>query len=250
MKRALTSLVLPVTLFLSACGGITVQTNTLPAPARTDALPAASTLTNTPPPAATETVQSVEVTQPSSTAKSWKAVRDDRFGFGLALPCWWLVTPISPGGIGGVMTVKNYDEAYFNSNSSKGFWDWPNGALKLDVVVIEGQDPSKSDADAYMANEDPTQTGLVSAESQQTGGHTATVLTLANLINTTEPNSKIFIYRLAPDKLLLINPVPQNIVDTPDFQAILSSIVLSPDEQINLPAITPAPALIDATCAP
>jgi hypothetical protein len=44
-------------------------------------------------------------------------------------------------------------------------------------------------------------------------------------------------------------PVPQTIIDTPDFQALLSSIVLTPDEQITLPTITPAPALIDASCA-
>jgi len=144
--------------------------------------------------------------------------------------------------------VKNYDEAYFNAHSTKGFWEWPNGTLKIDFFITEGIDPAKSNADAYIALVDPTTIGLSLSNSQQTGTHTATVLVLSNLVNRNDPDTKIFLYRLAPDKLLGVAPTPQNIIDTPDFQVILSSIVLSSDEQITLPAITPAPALIDSTC--
>lgn len=180
---------------------------------------------------------------------SWKAIRDARYGFGLAVPCWWLVSPIPEQGMGGVMTITNYDEAYFMAHSSKGFWEWSNGTLKLDIVIMEGVDPAKSDVNAYMQFVDPTMTGLVSVESQQIGSHTATVATLSNLINTNDPNVKLFIFRLAPDKLLMVAPTPQNIIKTPDFQAVLSSIALTVDEQVTLPNITPAPALIDSTCA-
>jgi hypothetical protein len=89
----------------------------------------------------------------------------------------------------------------------------------------------------------------VSAEQQQFGAHTATVLTVANLVNTNDPDMRLFFYRPSPNILIMIVPVPQTIIDTPDFQALLSSIVLTPDEQITLPTITPAPALIDASCA-
>lgn len=184
----------------------------------------------------------------ATASNLWKEVRDPRFGFGVALPCWWQVNPIPSGGIGGVMTVKNYDEAYFNTHSIKGFWEWPNGTLKIDFYITEGVDPTKSDADAYMALVDPTITGLTSSSLQQTGIHSATVLVLSNLVNRNDPDGKIFLYRLAPDKLLGVAPTPQSIIDTPDFQAILSSIVLSSDEQIALPTITPAPALINASC--
>lgn len=194
-------------------------------------------------------------TQPEPTSQSaapvasaWKAIRDSRYGFGLAVPCWWLVSPIPAEGFGGVMTIINYDEAYRNANSTKGSWDWPNGALKLDVIVQEGIDPAKSDADAYMQFVDPTMSGLVSAEPQQIGAYTLTVLTLSNLDNTNDPNTQMFVHRLAPDKLLMVVPFPQSIIVTADFQAILASIVLTPDEQISLPTITPAPALIDASC--
>jgi len=211
----------------------------------------------TPPPAPESNVglsqPALETTQPADTAaptsNAWKEVRDPRFGFGLAMPCWWLVNPISTEGVGGLMTVKNYDETYFNAHSTKGFWEWPNGALKIDLFITEGVDPAKSDVDAYMALTDSTATGLVSANPVQIGTRTATELVLSNLVNRNDPDSRIFIYRIAPDKILGVAPTPQNIIDTPDFQALLASIVLNPSEPITLPAITPAPALIDAACA-
>ncbi|MBK9927682.1 MAG: hypothetical protein IPP66_20620 [Anaerolineales bacterium] len=178
----------------------------------------------------------------------WKTIRDPRYGFGLAVPCWWLVSPIPAEGVGGVMIIKNYDEAYFNANSKKGFWEWPNGTLKLDIVIMEGVDPAKSETDAYVQFIDPTTTGLVSAETQQISSRTVTVVTLSNLVNTNDPHTKLFIFRLAPDKLLIVAPTPQNIIDAPDFQAVLQSIVLTADEQVILPTITPAPALINASC--
>jgi hypothetical protein len=209
--------------------------------------PVAPTIIGTeePMPEVSETPASDE----SPTSNAWRAVRDERYGFGLAAPCWWLVSPIPAEGFGGAMTIKNYDEAYFNANSNRGFWDWPNGTLKLDVVVMEGIDPAKSDIEAYMGFTDPTMTGLVSAESHQFGVHTATVLTVSNLVNTNDPHAKWFIYRPAPGIIIIIVPTPQSIIDTPDFQALLASFVLTPGEQITLPTITHAPALIDASCA-
>lgn len=232
-----TIIFLLVGLILCACAPSVTQTET-PAPVQTEE-PILI-------PSQTEPVPQPEL--PDAT--SWKAVRDERYGFGLAVPCWWLVSPIPEGGFGGVMTITNYDEAYFMANSNKGYWDWPNGTLKLDIVVMEGADPAKSDAEAYMGFVDPTMTGLVSSETQQISGRTVTVVTLANLVNTSDPHTRLFIHRLAPDKLLLVAPIPQTIIETPDFQAILASIVLSPDEHVALPIIVPAPALINASCAP
>lgn len=222
---------------VSACAPSVAPTEESPAP-----IP-----TKEPQAVPTQTEPAPQPEQPIYTA--WRAVRDQRYGFGLAVPCWWIVNPIPEGGYGGTMTIYNYDEAYFNAHSTKGFWEWPNGTLKLDVIVMEGVDPAKSDVDAYIQFVDPSMTGLVSAEPLQVGSHTVTIATLSNLVNTADPNTKLFIFRLSSDKLLMINPIPQSIINTSDFQAILASIVLKPDEQIILPTITPAPALIDASCA-
>jgi hypothetical protein len=238
MKTKPVFIVLLVVLILNACAPSAAPVEETPAPI----------LTGEPLPIPTQTDSSPQPRLP--VAPAWKAVRDARYGFGLAVPCWWLVSPIPEQGFGGAMTITNYDEAYFMGHSNKGYWEWPNGTLKLDLVVMVGIDPAKSDADAYMGFVDPTMTGLVSAEQQQIGQHTVTVLTLANLINAREPHTRVFIHRLAPDKLLMVAPIPQTIIEAPDFQAVLASIVLTPDEQIALPSITPAPALIDAPCAP
>lgn len=233
MKTKINILVLFV-LLISACAPVIESTEISVEPL----------LTEEPLPAPTEEA-APQPEQPVSTA--WRVVRDVRFGFGFAIPCWWLTNPIQTDGA--LYTVKNYDDAYFNANSQKGFWEWPNGTLKLDLVVFEGADPALSDADAYIQMSDPSMTGLVSAETRQFGSHTGTITVLANLENPNSENATVVLFRLAPDKLFMINPVPQSIIDTPDFQALLSSVVLSPDEQVTLPTITPAPALIDASCA-
>ncbi|MBL8102606.1 MAG: hypothetical protein JNM02_08765 [Anaerolineales bacterium] len=179
----------------------------------------------------------------------WKEIRDPRFGFGLAVPCWWIISPIPSEGTGGVLGLANYDEAYFMANSNKGYWDWPNGTLKIDIVVFENIDPSLSDVDAYMAMVDTSMEELVSAEIQQTGAHTASVLTLRNLVNQNDPPIRVFLYRLAPEKLILINPIPQSIIDTPDFQSILASIALTPQEAVSISLSPPvATPLIEASC--
>lgn len=208
-------------------------------------------VTEQPPlPTTTETPDVVPSQEDVPATSSWRAVRDPRYGFGLAVPCWWLVRPIPVDSMGGgVFTISNYDEAYFLQHSSKGFWDWPNGSLKIEIVVMEGVDPANSNADAYMDFVDPSMTALVSADAVQIGEINVTVATLANLVNTNDPDIKIFIYRPSPAILFFVVPTPQAIIESPDFQALLNSMVLSTDEEIELPTITPAPALIDASCA-
>jgi len=237
MKNRTLLLPLLIALVMSACAPISSLVEETPVPV----------VTQEPLPASTQTESVPQPDLPISTA--WKAVRDPGYGFGLALPCWFQVSPIPGQGYGGVMTITNYDEAYFLSHSTKGFWEWPNGTLKMDVIIMESADPAKSDADAYMEFVDPTMTGLVSVESQQIGPHTVSVLTLSNLVNTADPDTRIFIFRPAPNRLLMVAPTPQEIIQTPDFQAILGSITLTSNEQIVLPTVAPAPPLIDGSCA-
>lgn len=237
MKNKSLLLLFVITLAVSACAPSVSQTEISDAPIPTEEPQTIPT-------------QAEHAPQPElPVVSSWKPIRDMRYGFGLAVPCWWLFTPIPADAIvGGAMTIKNYDDAYFMANSTKGFWDWPNGTLKLDVIVMEGIDPANSDIDGYLQFSDPTMERVDAVESQQFGSHSATIASLANVDNPNSPITKVYFFRLAPDKLLMINPVPQSIVDTPDFQALLASVVLTPDEQVSLPLITPAPALIDASC--
>jgi hypothetical protein len=235
MKFKSLRFLLLVLLLTSACAPSTIITEETPVPIGTEEpLP--------------EPTQIAPESQPElPVVTDWRAVRDPRYGFGFAIPCWWLTNEIASDN--GLYTVKNYDDVYFNANSSKGFWDWPNGTLKLDIVTMEGIDPALSDTDAFMQLSDPTMTSLVSAEQIQYGSHLATAVVVSSVNSPSDPPVKLFLFRFAPDKLLLVNPIPQSIIDTPDFQALLASVVLNADEQIALPLITPAPALIDASCA-
>jgi len=233
MKTKINVLALFV-LLISACAPVTESTEISVEPLSTEESLPAPTEEAAPQPE-----------QPVSTA--WRAVRDMRYGFGLAIPCWWLTNPIESDGA--LYTVKNDDAAYSNAHSQKGIWEWPNGTLKLDLIVFEGADPTKSDADAYIQMADPSMTGLVSADVRQFGSHSGTTATISNLDNPNSPDVTVFLFRLAPDKLLMVNPIPQTIIDTPDFQALLSSVALNIDEDITLPIITPTPALIDTSCA-
>jgi hypothetical protein len=114
---------------------------------------------------------------------------------------------------------------------------------------MEGANPALSDGDAYMAFVDQSMQRLAASEIQQIGANTATVLALENLINPNDPPVQVIVHRLAPDKLLTINPIPSQIADTPDYRMILSSIVLTPQEPISLPLNPPAATpLIDAFC--
>ena len=237
MKNKSLLLLLLFVLFASACAPSVAPTEESPALFPTEEPQAVPTQADPAP----------QPEQPIATA--WRAVRDQRYGFGLAVPCWWIVNPIPEGGFGGAMTIYNYDEAYFMANSTKGFWEWPNGTLKMDIIVMEGIDPTNSDIDGYRQFSDPTMERVDAVELQQFGSHSATVASLANVDNPNSPITKVYFFRLAPDKLLMVNPAPQSIIDTPDFQAILTSIVLAPEEQIALPLIAPAPALIDSSCA-
>jgi hypothetical protein len=76
-------------------------------------------------------------------------------------------------------------------------------------------------------------------------------MTFANLINTNEPHTRVFIQRLAPDKLLVVVAHPANDYRSPRLSGDprLHRAEAS-DEQIALPTITPTLALINAPCVP
>ena len=242
MTKNIATFVILTTLFISGCG-LTQITQSTPRPANDEASALPTELPVSLPPA--------DTTQKQTSSSLWMEVRDPRFGFGLAVPCWWLVTPTPDEGVGGIMTIKNFDETYFNANYTKGFWDWPNGSLKLELLVVEGIDPSLFNTDAYMTMVDPSMQGLVSSEERQIGQNTATVLVLKNMVNANDPDYTTFIYRLAAEKILSVNLYPQTLLGSPDIQALLASITLTPDRQTPLPQVDPQSVpLISNSCIP
>ena len=216
-----------------------------PAPPETH--PVETTAPESVPP--TEIVPATE-TQPASIL--WTGYRDPRYGIGLAFPCWWVFTPMPTEGYGGAMTLRSFDEEYFRAHSIKGNWNDsvpPEGVFALDIGVFEGIDPALSTVDAWATLTDPTMSMIAASEERVVGQNTATVIQIQNLVNSSDPPFTMYLYRLAPDKILMVSPFFQDRLDANDIQGILTSLSLSPDVPIQVPTVAPHEPLIPAACA-
>jgi hypothetical protein len=223
------------------------------APAPTNMPATGATATEAP------TVISTIPVQPTAEAQStpeqpaansaWVQYRDPRYGIGVAYPCWWIMYPMPAEGSGATLSLRSFDEDYFRANSVKGMWKDgipPEGVFTADFVVFEGVDPAKSNTDAYPI--DPMTTAIVSSEDTLIGQNPATIIQLQDLINNNAPLFTVILFRLAPDKLLGFVTQQQDRLDSVDFQGILTSLSLSPDQPIVVPTDAPHPPLIPAAC--
>lgn len=186
-----------------------------------------------------------------STAWLWKEIRDERFGFGLAVPCWWEVTDMPADGIIASMTVRNYDEAFFTKYSDKGSWiggNPPQGVISMDITAVTGIDPTLSLEEAYLTSVDSSTYTVTSSQEKDINGRIYTVIALKNQKNQSEPTSIVYIKGLAPDTILIFSTTPNEAMFSNDAQAIFSSFSSVPDEEIVIPQLLPSNALINVAC--
>ena len=191
-------------------------------------------------------------TEMPAANSEWVTYRDPRYGVGLAYPCWWAFTPMPTEGYGGAMTLRSFDEEYFRAHSTKGNWNnniVPVGVFAIDIGVFEGFDPALSTVDAWGTFTDPTMSVIAASEERVIGQNTATVIQLQNVNNSSEPPFTMYLYRLAPDKILMFSPLFQDRLDSNDVQGILTSLSLNPNQPIVVPAFAPHEPLIAAACA-
>ena len=203
----------------------------------------------------TESVPPTEIApamRESPVSALWVEYRDDRYGVGLAFPCWWVFTPMPTEGYGGAMTLRSFDEDYFRAHSTKGNWNGdvpPEGVYALDIGVFEGFDPSLTVTDAWASLNDPSMSVIVSAEERIIGQNQATVVQMLNVDNDNGDISTLYLFPLSPDKILMVSPLLQDRLDAIDVQSILSSISLNPDVPIQVPTVAPHEPLMPAACA-
>lgn len=177
----------------------------------------------------------------------WVEFRDQAHGFGLAVPCWWVISPIPPGAASGTLTLRSYDDDYFMANSAKGWWtsgDWPEGAVKLDLTVWQDFDPSLGTLEAFRTTFDPSTSEIAAAQEVQVAGNQAWLVEMRNLVNTADANSRLYVYRPTSGSLLMVSAAPDRALDSSDVQAMLGSLSLSPDQALLLPTVAPSPAII------
>jgi len=72
---------------------------------------------------------------------------------------------------------------------------------------------------------------------------------MQNVNNSNDPLSTIYLFRLAPDKILMFSPLFQDRLTANDVQGILTSLSLRPEQEIVVPAFAPHEPLMAATCA-
>jgi hypothetical protein len=170
--------------------------------------------------------------------KAWSEYRDTRYGYGLALPCFWQINPTPTDGYSGVMTAHSWSDDFFKANSVRGNWKddiWPAGAISLQVWGEEQIDPLLSTTEAitnYYSNSETDK--IVSLEEASFGRNNATVVTLASALHPEEIN-KVLAFRLAPNKIMFFAFNPQSSLDSMDAQGILNSLVFSSEEAIAIP---------------
>jgi hypothetical protein len=231
-----------VTILLGACAPQTTQE---PIPLETQSV---ETLT----PESVPPTEIVPPTEMPAANSEWVTYRDPRYGVGLAYPCWWAFTPMPEEGYGGAMTLRSFDEDYFRAHSTKGNWNGampPEGVFAIDIGVFEGFDPALSITDAWNTVTDPTMSVIAASEDRMIGQNQATVIQMQNVNNSNDPLFTMYLFRMAPDKILMFSPLFQDRLDSNDVQGILTSLSLNPDQAIVVPAFAPHEPLIAAACA-
>lgn len=186
-------------------------------------------------------------------SRLWREVRQAGTGVGFAVPCWWHVDELPAEGALRSQTMRSYDEAFFGANSVKGEWKdgvWPDGAYKLDLTIVEPVDPSLTTIDAYRKLTDPSMEQVLENTDLQLGGNTWTEARIKSVLRPEEPAGKVYLLRLAPDRLLIAAAYPfPGAIDAGDVQAILSSFAASREQAITLPKVEPHAPLSPASCA-
>ena len=226
------------------------------APRVTEPPPLPTALVQVTPPVITPTVPEVAIPTtspipptPTSTAaanSAWIEVQEEGYGYSLAVPCWWVVYKPGLDGYNRALTLHSYDEAFFNAHSTKGQWtggEAPDGAIKIDVAGLENIDPSLSTAEAAKQSLTGEQQVVESTE-EMTLGQNQVVLAHIFSRNDLTTDFPTYVFRLAPEKLLVVNVYPPKATTSADAQAILASLALSPAELARIPAQPPSPAII------
>ncbi|MCP4357358.1 MAG: hypothetical protein GY796_04985, partial [Chloroflexi bacterium] len=114
----------------------------------------------------------------------WVEYWDAKYGYGIALPAHWTVSPTPNDGFGGAMITRSYDDDFFKANAIKGNWingEPPEGAIKLDFVIFEGIVPEQSlnVAISEILGSDAEVSVVLSIEDTAFGGHSAALITTA-----------------------------------------------------------------------
>ena len=181
----------------------------------------------------------------------WKEIRDEETGYGLAVPCWWQVKaiPVETEGNISSIAIRNYDDNFFNTYSENGDWIGgtpPEGVVVMSVTVAKTTSELNTE-ESYMQYTQPGTVEVIASQEKKVGELTYTLVTVKSSTDTTLPALTVFINRLSPETVLIINAYPPQAIVSSDFQMILSSLTLE-GETVSIPSNPPEQALVNIVC--
>jgi hypothetical protein len=185
---------------------------------------------------------------PEPAANStWTEYRDERYGYGIAVPCHWVLLPPPLEGNFATLTLRSYDDEFLMKNTAKGEWmggQWPGGAMKMDVTVIEGIAPGQAMADFVSQQLSSNEfTTLEAVNEIQIGPNQAVAVVTARSDNPSEKYTTVA-FRMAPEKVLMMSVVPDGAWESSDMQAILNSAALTAEDPVTVPSYGPGAPII------
>jgi len=171
----------------------------------------------------------------------WVEYWDQRYGYGLAIPSGWIVYPTPLEGQPANLTVRNFDDNFARPYEKDG--NWPDGMSKIFVTVYEGVAPDDTLSAAIRKILENESTTVESTREKVAGSRTAATVILVGKNNSSEKNTANA-FRVSPDKIMVMNVLPEDAWKSPDVQAILNSIVFSHQEKLIMPSIVPGALLV------
>jgi len=185
--------------------------------------------------------QEIVTNTPAPVSPLWVEYWDPRYGYGLALPCFWNIYPTQADAFSGGPSIRSYDSYFFLANSVRSQWvnsEWPQGAVKFDLYVSEDVDPSLSLIDAARQELAKQEFIVQSIEEVTIGSNTAALAVRGGQDDPSIPD-KTYVFRLSPSSMLFFYVNPRAMLDSPEVQAIITSLAVSNAEKISMPVIPP-----------
>src|SRR5690606_8579769 len=124
----------------------------------------------------------------------------------------------------------------------------PQGVISMDITVASDIDPALSLVDAYLTLIDTETYSVVSTQDRNISDNIYTVVALKNQNNPNEQTSVIYLKGLTPDSILIFKSYPTEAIFSTDAQVILGTFASAQEQEVVLPEVMPAPALISAAC--
>lgn len=241
-------LLLITSLFLTACGSVVIGVespeNTLVVDeiepgASADVVETPQFTKEAPTPTPTQ-----EPTPEVDGSAYWTVMEDPRTGVRLAIPCFWEyeIPELDPGGLGS-FSLRNYPYSYAESfPRGEGVFD--AGGIKIDMLYFEYADwnlPSGSspeDLIQVLYGEDNTESKLLSVDEVRFNFQPGWLVTT----ESTYGIGQLYLFDLSPEYAFGFGTAPVGIEETArDVMAIMSSVSLSPEVDVQMPQILPSP---------